>query len=486
MTTTTAPTETIRETSDLPPWRALPVLVAGVFLVVLDFFIVNVAMPSIQQGIGADASQLEWVVAGYGLTLASFLLTAGRIGDGVGRRRMFSLGVAVFTVTSLLCALATTPELLIIARLVQGLGAAMIMTSMLSLIGVLFQGPDRARAISVYGMVMGVAAAGGQIIGGALIQADVLGLGWRAIFLINVPVGLGIIAMAPRLIPESRADHPARLDPVGLILLTATVTTLILPLIDGQQAGWPVWSWCVLALSALLLASTVWQQRRLAGRGGTPLFPPELLSVRTFRIGLVLQLVYWCGQASFYLFLALYLQSARGLSALDSGLMFSALAVAYLATSMNAPSLVESHGRRVVALGAVTIAVGHLALLAALAAGTSGSLWLLIPGLMAVGAGQGWCITPLASIVLAHVEPAQAGTVTGALSTTQQVGNCLGVAIIGVIFFGVGPGSTPAAFGWSLVALIGVSSLVVALGRLLPRPVGNRLASIENVEEAMA
>jgi EmrB/QacA subfamily drug resistance transporter len=483
--TTTATHEKVSETPNIAPWRALPVLVAGVFLVVLDFFIVNVAMPSIQQGLGANASQLEWVVAGYGLTLASCLLTTGRVGDRIGRRRMFSLGVGVFTTTSLLCALATTPDLLIVARLVQGIGAAMIMTSMLSLIGVLFQGPDRAKAISVYGMVMGVAAAGGQVIGGALIQADVFGLGWRAIFLINVPVGLAIVALAPRLVPESRADNPARLDPVGLILLTATVTALVLPLIEGQQAGWLAWTWGVLALSGVLLAATVRQQNQLAARGGEPLFPPALSAVRTFRVGLALQLVYWCGQASFYLFLALYLQRARGLSALDSGLMFSILAVAYLATSMKAPELTEKHGRRLVTLGAITIMAGLLSLLAALAAGNSGSLWLLAPGLLAVGAGQGWCITPLASIVLSHAEPAQAGTVTGALSTTQQVGNCLGIAVIGVIFFGIGSGGTPAAFGWSLVALTGVCLLVIALGRLLPRPTGD-LASTQVAEEALA
>ncbi len=485
MTTASSP-EIADEISNTAPWRALPVLVAGVFLVVLDFFIVNVAMPSIQHGLHASASQLEWVVAGYGLTLASFLLTSGRIGDRVGRRKLFSCGVAVFTATSLLCALATTAELLIIARLAQGLGAAMTMTSMLSLIGVLFRGPDRARAISVYGMVMGVAAAGGQIVGGALIQADVLGLGWRAIFLINIPIGLAIIVMAPRLVPESRADDSVRLDPIGLILLTATVTTLVLPLIDGQQAGWPLWSWGLLALSILLLVATVLQQRRLAERGGSPLFPPALVAVPTFRIGLALQLIYWCGQASFYLFLAIYLQSARGLSALDSGLLFSVLALAYLATSLRAPALVETHGRRLVALGVVTIMTGHLALLAALAAGTSASLWLLVPGLLAVGAGQGWCITPLAAIVLNHVEPTQAGTVSGALSTTQQIGNCLGIAIIGILFFGIGPGSTPTAFGWSLVALVGISLLVIALGRLLPQPprTGDRLASSLDAQEA--
>lgn len=467
---TTSELSVNHEPADVPvaPWRALPVLVAGVFLVVLDFFIVNVAMPSLQEGLHATSDQLEWVVAGYSLTLAAFLLTAGRVGDKLGRRRMYLWGVTVFTVTSLLCTLADSPETLIAARLLQGVGAAMIMPAMLSLIGVLFQGPDRARAIGVYGMAMGIAAAGGQIIGGALIQADIAGLGWRLIFAINIPVGLGILVAAPRLVPESRADHAPRLDPIGLVLMTLAVTALVLPLIEGRHLGWPAWTWGLLASSAVLLVATIRQQGRLARRGGDPLFPPALLKDGTFRIGLTLQLVYWCGQASFYLFLALYLQQGRGLSALESGLVFAILAAAYLATSLKAPELVETRGRSLVRAGAVTIVAGYGALLAALAAGTGAHILLLAPGLLLVGAGQGLCITPLAAIVLAHAVPAQAGAVSGALSTSQQVGNCLGVAAISVVFFAA-HASAPSAFGWSLVPLTVVSLLVVALTGALPR-----------------
>jgi EmrB/QacA subfamily drug resistance transporter len=468
------------ESSTVPapgaPWRALPVLVAGVFLVVLDFFIVNVAMPSMQEGLGATSRQLEWVVAGYGLSLAAMLLTAGRLGDQFGRRRTYVCGVAVFPVTSLLCTIANSPEALIAARIAQGFGAALIMPAMLSLIGVLFAGPDRARAISVYGMVMGVAAAGGQIIGGALIQADIAGLGWRLIFAINIPVGVAVLVLAPRFVPESRAERATKLDPLGLVLMTLTVTALVLPLIEGRQAGWPVWAWELLALAGVLLVVTVRQQQRLAQDGGDPLFPPALVKVGTFRIGLVMQLTYWCGQASFYLFLALYLQVGRGLSALDSGLMFAILAVAYLATSLKAPALVQSRGRSLVTLGAVTIVAGYGALLAALAAGADAQIMLLAPGLLLVGAGQGLCITPLASLVLAHAEPAQAGAVSGALSTSQQVGNCLGVAAIGVVFFAT-HSSVTSAFGWSLVPLAVVSLLVIALSRSLPRPVREAVAA---------
>ncbi|MGB5936006.1 MAG: MFS transporter [Ornithinimicrobium sp.] len=451
------------------PWLALPVLVSGVFLVVLDFFIVNVAMPSMQQDLGSTTGQLEWVVAGYGLSLASLLLTAGRLGDQFGRRRMYVSGVAVFTLSSMVCAVAVSPETLIAARVAQGLGAAMILPSMLSLIGVLFQGPDRARAISVYGMAMGLAGAGGQIIGGTLIEADLFDVGWRLIFAINIPIGITILILAPRFIPESKAALTTKLDPLGLILMTLTVTALVVLPIEGRQAGWPLWTWGVLAASGMLLAATVRQQRDLARRGGDPLFPPALVKVATFRIGLAVQLTYWCGQASFYLFLALYLQQGQGLSALESGLMFSILATAYLATSLKAPDLVTTRGRSLVTLGAATVASGYGALFAALDAGVGAHVMLLAPGLLLIGAGQGLCITPLASIVLAHADPTQAGAVSGALSTSQQVGNCIGVATIGVVYFATHP-SISAAFGWSLVPLAIISLLVIALSRWLPYP----------------
>jgi EmrB/QacA subfamily drug resistance transporter len=453
--------------STATPWAALPVLAAGTFLVVLDFFIVNVAMPSLQSGLGATAGELEWVVAGYGLTLAALLLTSARLGDRFGHRRVYTIGVAVFTLCSLACALSQSPGMLVAARLVQGAGAAAISPAVLSLIGVLFRGPDRARAISVYGGVMGVAAAGGQIIGGALIDADVAGLGWRLIFAINIPVGIAVLLLAPRLVPESKSQRAPGVDPLGLVLSTLAMTALVLPLIEGREAHWAAWTWEVLAISGLLIALTAAQQRRLGRRGGSPLFPATLVQTPTFRAGLTLQLVYWCGQASFYLFLALYLQTGRGLSPLQSGLMFAILATAYLVTSTKAPALLASLGRSLVTAGAVAILGGYAALLAALAAGSSGNILLLAPGLALVGAGQGMCITPIAATVLAHAAPEQAGAVSGALSAVQQVGNCLGVAAIGVVFFAA-HATVASSFGWSLVPLGGVTLVVILLSRLLP------------------
>src|SRR5689334_17427745 len=217
-------------------WAALAVLMAGTFMIVLDFFIVNVALPTMQSELQASSSAIEWVVAGYGLTFATCLITAGRIGDRIGRRRAFTIGLALFTIASVACGLAPSPALLIAARLVQGLAAALISPNVLAIISVAYQGPERVRAITVYGMVLGFGAAGAQLIGGALIQADVAGLGWRSVFLINVPIGLAAFLLTPRQLPESRTAG-GRLDLLGTALVTGSLTALLLPLVEGRQHG---------------------------------------------------------------------------------------------------------------------------------------------------------------------------------------------------------------------------------------------------------
>lgn len=291
-------------------WLVLPVLMAGTFLIVLDFFVVNVTIPAMQSGLRASTSAIEWVVAGYGLTFAVFLISAGRLGDGVGRRRAFSIGLALFVLASATCGLAPNAPVLVGARLAQGVGAALISANVLSIVGVLYAGPRRARAITVYGMVMGVAAAGGQLIGGLLIHADVAGGGWRSVFLINVPVGLAALALAPRLVPESRAEHARRIDAVGMVLVILGLAALVLPLVEGLQQGWPAWTWVSLGAAAILLCALGAHQRWLAGRGGAPLLDPALLRIGSLRAGLVTQLSYWCGQAALFLVLALTSRTA--------------------------------------------------------------------------------------------------------------------------------------------------------------------------------
>jgi EmrB/QacA subfamily drug resistance transporter len=466
-TTTLFPTSAVRTRSR---WAPLPVILLGTFMVVLDFFIVNVAMPSMQTRLHASSGALEWVAAGYGLTSAVFLITAGRLGDRFGRRRIFCTGLGLFTAASVVCGLAPDPATLIAGRLVQGVAGALLMPNVLSLITVLYDGNDRVKALSAYGMVMGLAAAGGQLIGGALMAIDPAGLDWRSCFLINLPVGIAGLALAPALIPESRAPRAGGIDVTGTVLISTGLAAIVLPLVEGRQHGWPLWTWLCLAAAPVILVEFIVHQRRLAARGGSPLLELSLFRERTFSAGLLAQLVFWCGQASFFLVLALYLQQGRGLSAMSAGLVFTILAVAYLAASFGAPALTARHGRRVLAAGAVVLATGHATLLATVAAvGTGGSVAALIPGLVLIGAGMGLAIAPLATIVMTTTRPEHAGAASGALSTMQNVGNALGVAVIGVVFFGALRHGTAHAFELSLGVLAAILIAVVGLTRLLPR-----------------
>ena len=433
---------------------------------VLDFFIVNVALPVIQQGLGAGESAIEWIVAGYAISTAVLLVTGGRLGDLFGRRRVFAIGLAVFVLTSAACALAPDPAVLVTARVLQGVGAALMAPNILSILGVLYTGPDRVRAISVYGMVMGLAATCGQLIGGVLIRTDLAGLGWRGIFWINVPLGVAALLASPRLIPESRAARGSRLDLPGVILITATLVAVVLPLVDGRQEGWPAWSWLALAASVPLAVVFAWHQRRQASRGGMPLLDPRVFASWPLRAGLITQTAFWCQQAASYLVLGLYLQQGRGLTPLAAGGVFTFLAAGYLITSFQAPALTMRFGRNVIAAGAVLAAIGDAGLY--LATDHGGSVAWIFPGLVLLGAGQGLCITPLTTTVLSHADPVTAGSVAGALSTAQQVGNSIGVAVTGVLFFGALGHGYSLAFERSVLQMAALLLVVAALTRLMP------------------
>ena len=477
MTTVSIPSRTETTRQRAATWAPLAVILCGTFVYVVDFFVVNVALPSIQDSLGASPAAIEWVVAGYGLTSAAFLVTGGRLGDIYGRRRLFCVGIAAFTATSALCAAAPDAGFLVAARLAQGVGAAIMAPNVLSILGTTYTGPARVTAISIYGMVMGFAAAGGQLLGGLLIAANVAGLGWRVIFWVNVPVGIAALVLARRLVPESRAavgsTGPGRLDLRGATLFTAALVAIILPLLDGREQGWPAWSWACLAAGPVLLAVFAAHLRAKARSGGQPLLDPAIFAVRAFRAGLTCQVLFWCQQAASYLLLALYLQEGRGLSPIKAGGVFAVLAAGYLATSLRAPALTMRFGRRVVATGALVAGLGDLLLVLAVLSNGGGPVAVLFPGLFLLGAGQGLCITPLTTTVLSHADASRAGSVSGALSTAQQVGNAIGVAVSGVIFYGLlGDGrGYDAAYRWSTAEMAVLLAGVAALTFIIPRTV---------------
>jgi EmrB/QacA subfamily drug resistance transporter len=439
-------------------WAPLLVVLAGTFVTFLDFFIVNVALPSIETDLNAGPSALSLVVAGYGLTFAVGMITGGRLGDLYGRRRMFCIGLALFTLTSAACGVAPSAWFLIAARLLQGAAGAMLTPQVLAILGTTYVGKQRATAFAAYGFAMGVAGVLGQLLGGALIQADVAGLGWRIIFLINVPVGVVAVGVARRLVPESHGSR-ARLDIVGTVLVTAAVTAVVLPLVEGREHGWPLWTWVSLAFAPGLAATFVGHQRTRVA----PLVDLALFRQRAFAVGTLIGMAFSFVPAAFFFVLALYLQQGRGYSALFSGVVFGAVGAGYFAAMMIAGGAAARMRHHVLALGAILVAAG--ALLLAVEAYASSSV-ALAPGLTLIGFGIGLVLVPLSSIVLADVDPLHAGSAAGVLATAQQVGGALGIAVIGVVFFSVG--SITHAFVVTVCVIAGMTALTAALSQVLP------------------
>ncbi|MGH3378192.1 MAG: MFS transporter [Actinoallomurus sp.] len=449
----------------VPRLSALLVLLTGIFITTLDFFIVNVAIPATQRDLRAGPAMTQFVVAGFGLALAAGLITGGRLGDLYGRRRMFVLGLGLFTLASLACGLAPGARFLVGARVAQGAAAALLMPQVLAIVNTVYTGAHRARAFNLYGLAMGFGGVFGQLIGGLLIRADIAGLGWRAVFLINVPVGLVAVPAAYRMVPESRAANGARLDVLGTLLVSTGLVLIVLPLVEGHQQGWPLWTWLCLGTAPAVLAGFAVYQRRIGGRA---LIDLDLFRHRAFSVGAVIALVGQMAVGSFFFVLALYLQQGRGLSPLESGLVFLALGAGYFVSSSRAAQVAARLGRQVLALGALTLAAGYglLAVVATGAGGTAG----LVPGLLVAGCGMGLVMAPLPATALTGVEPRHAASAAGVISTSLQAGGAIGIAVIGVVFYGVlGTGHFTAAFGVSLAVMATFCAASAGIVQLLPR-----------------
>ena len=448
-------------------WAPLLVLLTGTFMTFLDFFIVNVGLPSIQHDLHGGPAAVQLVVAGFGLAFAVGLISGGRLGDLYGRRRTFTVGLALFTLASAACGLAPAAGFLIAARVLQGGAAALMTPQVLAILGTVYTGERRTRAFAAYGMTMGLAAVLGQLIGGSLIALNIADSGWRSIFLINVPVGVAALALVRRQVPES-AGQQASLDLVGTALITVGLTAVVLPLVEGRQQGWPAWTWLSLAAAPVLLAAFVAHQRARDLRGGSPLVRLALFRDRTFAVGTLSGLAFGGVPAAFFFVLALYLQDGRGLSPLISGLVFGAAGLGYFAAMLTAERIAARLGRQILAAGAAVMAAACLLL--ALTAHASTSLALL-PGLAVAGFGIGMVLVPLTATALANLAAEHAGAASGVLATGMQVGGALMIAVIGVVFFGaLGHGAFAHAFASSLVALAALTAVTAALVQLLPRP----------------
>jgi EmrB/QacA subfamily drug resistance transporter len=465
------PAPSVRAASPLGP-VALTTLLFGAFLPMLSFFIINVALPAIGSDLHASSGGLQLVVGSYGIANATLLVVGGRLGDGFGRKRLFLIGLTGFTIISLICAIAPTIGVLLAARVVQGAAAAAMTPQVLATISSLLTGTHRARAMAMFGVAGGLAAALGQILGGVLVSADVLGLGWRAVFLVNVPVGVVAVIAAVKLLPETRAAQRLRVDLAGAGLLALALVLLLLPLTEGRPLGWPAWTWASLAATIPAVGLLGLHQHRSERSGSAPLIPPSVLRLRPMRIGLLLAVGFFTTFGGFMFVFALATQGEAGMSPLQGGLSLLPMAIGFLITSIYGPRLQQRYGAGLIVRGWIIQAVGY-AMLGVVAL----TLWpdvtplTLAAPMLVAGFGSGLVMVPLIGVVVGQVPPAQAGLGSGILLTSQQTCLALGAATVGTAYLSL------AGTSWGQGGALAAVSIAITAISLLMTPVTLQLKS---------
>jgi len=417
-------------------WLILGVVLVGSFMAILDVFIVTQGLPSIKTTLGAGVSDLELVVSAYSLVYAVFLITGGRLGDILDRKRIFLFGMTVFTIASALAGYAPSAVFLIGARALQGLGAALMYPQVLSIIQVTFKGSERSLALGLFAAISGIGAITGNIVGGLLIQLNLGGLSWRPIFLVNVPVGIiGVLAGFLVLHP-SRTERAPKLDLPGVGLISLFLVSLILPLAEGQQIGWPNWMVMLLALSFPVLALFVIYERKRTNKGEDPLVDMDLFKHRSFAVGIPLTLLYYVTASGLFFTLVLFLQSGLGFSPIISGLSFAQLNIGFITASLLGPRLIGRFGNRVLSLAYIlqTAGLGWI-ILALNSYGIGLTLYELSPPLIVFGAGAGFALSPLLGVILSGVPSQEAGEASGVVSTSFQIGNTVGISLFGLLYY---------------------------------------------------
>jgi MFS family permease len=431
----------------------LAVLLTSLFMTQLDTTIVNVAAPSIRAGLRASGGELELVVSGYFLAYAMLLITGARLGDMRGYRRVFLAGLGLFTLASLACGLAPAALALILARLAQGVGAALMVPQVLSGIQLHFSGPARARAVGLYAVALSGGAVAGQILGGVLLVANLVGSGWRPIFLINVPIGLAVLAVAARSLPADPGGRPRRLDLWGVAMLSATVLLTVLPLVLGRDQGWPAWTWVCLVASLPALGAFIAWERGVATRGGYPLIDLHILTRSAVSWGLI---AYAAANGTYYALLftlALYLQQGLGKSPLYSGLALVSWVAAFGLAGLLLRRLPARLTPVVAPIGYVIMAASYLGISASLFADhTGGALLIALLGCGGLGLGTGF--TLLIAHLIASVPSRYAPDISGLITTTAQIAGVSGVATFGTAYLSLAPhaGPHPAMRAFTLVA----------------------------------
>ncbi|MEU6066098.1 MFS transporter [Streptomyces sp. NPDC047082] len=435
---TPAPGPAISETpgTDNRPRLLLALVLTAQFMAVLDVFIVNVAAPTIGSELHAPGSDLQLVVAGYAITYSVLLITGARLGDRFGHGRVHLVGLALFTAASLACGLAQGSTELIVFRLVQGAGSAVMIPQVLSLIQRTFTGEARVRALGAYSAVLAVGAAAGQTLGGLLVSADLLGTGWRPVFLVNVPVGAVLLLLGRRVLPLGGASGPGAarsLDLPGLVLLGSSVSLLTVPLVLGQEEDWPLWTWLSLAAAVVLFALFCGYESRLARRGGAPLIAPRVLRHPGMGLAVFRILAVMAVNAGFLFTLTLHLQGGLGHSALRAGLGFAPTAVVFGVVGLTWRRWPASWQRALAPAGFALTAGSVAGVGLAIRGGGDGGAGLYV-AFVGLGVGLALAFGPTFTGALAAVRPQDAADASGLLATVTQLGQLIGVAAFGTLF----------------------------------------------------
>ncbi len=456
-------------------WIMLAVLLAGQFMALLDVTIVNVAMPTIGRTLHASGAELQLVVSGYTVSYAMLLITGARLGDLRGRRRMFLAGVATFTISSAICGFAPTIGILIAARFVQGAGAAATMPQIMSVIQARFSGPARARALSAYSAVLASGFVAGQVLGGALVNADLFGSQWRPVFLVNVPIGLAVLALAPRVVPRDEPAGARRLDLTGLAIAVPAVFAIVLPLMLGHQEHWPAWVLACIGGGLVLAAAFVVTERRIAARGGDPLLNLRVLSAPGLAAGLLAVTFLMVTYGAFLFSVALQLQTGLGESALRAGLTFAPCAIAFGLCGFFWRRLPERIHHLLTPGGCLVAVVAYVAIGLDLASGTRGGPQLQV-ALVVLGASLALGFSPLVTHSLVHVPVRDAADASGLFTTTLQLGQAVGVATFGSVFLTLAAGPRPHASAHALAVTLYWLALLIAVGAAAAIPLTRAVA----------
>ncbi|MGI5482282.1 MFS transporter [Streptomyces lavendofoliae] len=478
-TSTSSTSGTASAAADRRRWLALAIVMTAAFMDLVDVTIVNIAIPSIERDLSASFGAIQWITAGYALAFAAGLITGGRLGDIYGRKRLFLLGMAGFTLASALCGFAAGPEMLVASRLLQGAMAAMMVPQVLAIIHVTFPAHERGKVFGMFGAIVGLGAVSGPLLGALLTQWNLFGLEWRPIFLINLPVGVAGLILGRRFITESRADRAMRLDLVGVALVTLGLLMLIYPLTRGRELGWPLWGHVCMVASLAVFGAFVAYEKHKTRKDGSPLVELSLFRVKSFAAGIAVQLTFGVVMGIFFLVWTLYMQMGLGWSPLKAGLTGVPFSIAVSAAAgMSVQKLVPRFGRKVLQAGALTMIAGVLLYIwAAGRYGTGIEPWQMAAPLIVMGAGMGLIVAPLTDAVLSDVPREHAGSASGLINTTGQMGTALGLGLVSVVFFGVideerlVPAEVGAAFAdafrgslwWVVAVLVVIFAVMFAL-----------------------